>query len=198
MRVMPNMCVISPCDAIEAFKATIATLNWPTPVYIRLAREKTPIITTANTPFAIGKAQILWESSTNPSLGSKASKLEACIVVCGALVHRALLAAKELEGKGVGSIVVNLATIKPFDAETIISCAKKTGAVVTVEEHQIAGGMGSAVAECLAQNCPVPIEFIGVQNKFGQSGTMDELIAHYKMDVPDIIEAVQKVISRKG
>lgn len=187
MRVIPNMCVITPCDAIEAFKATIATLDWSTPIYIRLAREKTPIITTAETPFEIGKAQILWDSQ-NP---------QVTIIACGALLHKALLAAKELEASNVGSIVINLATIKPIDTETIIECAKKTGAIVTVEEHQIAGGMGSAVAECLAQNCPVPIEFVGVHDQFGQSGTMDELIKHYKMDTPDIVKAVNKVIDRK-
>jgi transketolase len=187
MRVIPNMCAITPCDAIEAFKATIATLDWPTPVYIRLAREKTPIITTHETHFEIGKAQILWESE----------KPQVTIIACGALVHRALLAAKDLDEKGMGSIVINLHTIKPLDTETIIECAKKTGAVVTVEEHQIAGGMGSAVAEYLAQNCPVPIEFIGVHDQFGQSGTMNELIAHYKMDTPDIIEAAKKAIARK-
>jgi transketolase len=187
MRVIPNMCVITPCDAIEAFKATVAILEWNTPVYLRLAREKTAIITTADTPFEIGKAQILWESQ-NPVV---------TIIACGALAHRALLAAKELEVGGVGSIVVNLHTIKPLDNETIISCAKKTGAIVTVEEHQIAGGMGSAVAECLAANYPTPIEFIGVHDQFGQSGKMDELIAHYKMDTPDIVAAAKKVISRK-
>lgn len=187
MRVIPNMCVISPCDAIEAFKATVATLNWPTPVYIRLAREKTPIITTAQTPFEIGKAQIMWESQ-NP---------QVTIIACGALVHRALLAAKELGANGVGSIVVNLHTIKPLDTETIFNAVKKTRAVVTVEEHQVAGGMGSAIAEYLAQNHPVPIEFIGVHDQFGQSGKMDELIAHYKMDTPDIIKATKKVIDNK-
>lgn len=187
MRVMPNMCVITPCDAVEAFKATIATLGWPTPIYIRLAREKTPIITTHETHFTIGKAQIMWESN----------EPKVTIIACGALVHRALLVAKDLETNGVGSIVINLATIKPLDSQTIIECAKKTGAVVTVEEHQIAGGMGSAVAECLAQNYPVPIEFIGVHDQFGQSGTMNELIAHYKMDTPNIIEAAKKAISRK-
>ncbi len=187
MRIMPNMCVITPCDAIEAFKATVATMGWKTPVYLRLAREKTAIITTADTPFEIGKAQILWESQ----------QPQVTIIACGALVHRALLAAKELQASGVGSIVINLHTIKPLDTETIIECAKKTGAFVTVEEHQIAGGMGSAVAECIAANCPVPIEFIGVNDQFGQSGKMDELIAHYKMDTPDIIAAAKKVISRK-
>ncbi len=188
-RVIPNMTVISPCDSIEAKKAIVAILKdeIKTPVYLRLAREKTPIITTTETPFEVGKAQILFESE-NP---------QVTIIATGALVHKALVVAKEFEEKGIGSIVVNLATIKPLDIETIINVAKKTGAVVTVEEHQIAGGMGSAVAECLAQNYPVPVEFVGVKDLFGQSGTPDELIEHYGMGVKSIAEAVEKVTKRK-
>jgi transketolase len=188
-RVLPNMTVISPCDAIEAKKATLAALSdiQKTPVYIRLAREKTPVITTDETPFEIGKGQIFYESE-NP---------EVTIVATGALVYKALLVAKELEEDGVGSIVVNLTTIKPLDEKLLIKVAKATQAVVTVEEHQIAGGMGSAVAECLSKEFPVPIEFIGVKDVFGQSGTPDELIAHYEMDVKDIKKACEKVIERK-
>lgn len=189
MRVIPNMTVISPCDAIEAKKATLAALSGEqkTPVYIRLAREKTPIITTDDTPFEIGKAQIFYEGE-NP---------EVTIIATGALVHKALLTAKELEEDGIGSIVVNLATIKPLDEKLVTKVAKATQAVVTVEEHQIAGGMGSAIAECLAKEFPVPIEFIGVQDVFGQSGTPDELISHYAMDTKDIKKACLKVIERK-
>ncbi len=189
MRVVPNMTVISPCDAIEAKKATLVVLSetQKTPVYIRLAREKTPVITTDDTPFEIGKGQIFYESE-NP---------EVAIIATGALVHKALLTAKELEEDGVGSIVVNLATIKPLDEKLIIKVAKATQAVVTVEEHQIAGGMGSAIAECLAKEFPVPIEFVGVKDVFGQSGTPDELIAHYGMDVSDIKKACEKVLERK-
>ncbi len=188
-RVIPNITVISPCDAIEAKKATLEALTSKitTPVYIRLAREKTPIITTEETPFEIGRASVFYESK----------KPEVAIIATGALVHRALLSAKELEEDGVGTIVINLATIKPIDKKTIIEAVQKTKAVVTVEEHQINGGMGSAVAEVLAENFPVPIEFIGVKNKFGQSGKMDELIEHYGMGVQSIKEAVLKVISRK-
>jgi transketolase len=187
-RVIPNMTVISPCDAIEAKKAIVAILEdeQKTPVYLRLAREKTPIMTTLDTPFQVGKAQIFFESE-NP---------QVTIIAVGALVHKALIVVKELEEKGVGSIVVNLATIKPLDTETIINVAKKTGRVVTVEEHQVAGGMGSAVAECLAENYPVPVEFVGVKNLFGQSGTPQELLAHYGMEVKNILEAVNKVIKR--
>lgn len=188
-RVIPNMTIISPCDAIEARKATEAIFkdDIKTPVYLRLAREKTPIITTPDTPFVIGKAQIFFESQ-NPKVA---------IVAIGALVHRALIVAKELEKKGVGCIVVNLATIKPLDVQTIVEVAHRTGAVVTVEEHQIAGGMGSVVAECLAQNYIVPIEFVGVKDLFGQSGTPEQLLEHYEMTEKFIEKAVIKVISRK-
>ncbi len=192
-RVIPRMVVISPCDATEAKKATIALAKTDTPVYLRLAREKTPVMTTEDTPFEIGKAQIFWDSS----LGSRASKLEVTIIATGALVYKALLAAKKLEAEGIGSIVINLATIKPLDEETILTAVKRASSVVTVEEHQIIGGMGSAIAELLAQKFPAPQEFIGVHDQFGQSGNMDELIEHYGLDDKSIVEAVKKVISRQ-
>ena len=185
-RVLPRMIVLSPCDSVEARKATLASVDTGTPVYIRLAREKTPVMTTDETPFDIGKAQIFW-SSTNPKVG---------IIATGGLLHKELLAAKELEGKGIEAEVMNLATIKPLDDKAIVELAKKTGRIVTVEEHQIAGGMGSAVAECLAQNFPVPIEFIGVHDQFGQSGTPDELIEHYGLGTKSIIKAVEKILKR--
>ena len=181
------MVVISPCDAIEARKATIAAAKTKTPVYIRLAREKTPVITSEETPFEIGKSEIFWESK-DPL---------ATIIATGSLVYRALLAAKSLEENGIGTIVLNLSTIKPLDKKTILNAAQRTKGIVTVEEHQVAGGMGSAVAEFLAENHPMRQEFIGVRDQFGQSGTMDELIAHYHMDTPDIIEAVKRAIKRK-
>jgi len=187
MRVQPNMTVIAPADVEEARKATIAVAEYDGPVYIRLARAKSPVFTTKDTPFEIGKAQILFESE----------KPEVAIIVTGALVYNALLAANELESEGVGTIVINNHTIKPLDKKTIVSAAKKAGAVVTVEEHQIAGGAGSAVAEALAQEYPVPIEFIGVHDQFGQSGEPNELIEHYGMGVESIKEAVRKVIKRK-
>lgn len=189
MRVMPNMDVISPCDAIEAKKATLALAQTSRPAYLRLVREKTPIITTEETPFEIEKAQIYWM----PDVGLA----DVGIIVTGGLMHRALLVAKELEVEGVKTKVMNLASIKPIDSEAIITLAKETKAIVTVEEHQIAGGMGSAVAEVLAQNYPVPIEFIGVKDKFGQSGTPDELIEHYGMGKNAIKEAVKKLLGRK-
>jgi transketolase len=189
MRVMPNMDVISPCDAIEAKKATLALAKSGKPAYLRLAREKTPIITTEETPFEIGKAEIYWM----PDVGLA----QVGIIVTGSLTHHALLAAKELESDGVKTKVMNLSSIKPIDVKAIVELAKECKKIVTVEEHQIAGGMGSAVAEVLAQNYPVPIEFIGVKDKFGQSGTPDELVEHYGMGKDAIKEAVKRVLGRK-
>ena len=188
-RAIPNMTIISPCDAVEAKKATIAAAKTDKPVYIRLAREKTPIMTTEQTPFEIGKAQIFFE----PIAGDP----DVAIVATGALVYKALLAAKELEKEKIGVTVINLSTIKPLDGKTIERIAKKSGAVVTVEEHQVSGGMGSAVSEFLSAHHPVPIEFVGVRDVFGQSGTPDELIEHYGMGVSSIISAAKKVKTRK-
>lgn len=187
MRVIPRMTVITPCDYIEAKKATIEATKMKGPVYIRLARENTPIITTEDSPFKIGKAPVIFESE----------KPEVTIVACGSLVHNALLAAKKLDEEGIGVLVLNNHTIKPIDVKAIVSVAKKTGAVVTVEEHQIRGGMGSAVAEVLALEYPVPMEFVGVNDKFGQSGKPEELIEYYGMGVDSIISKAKKVIKRK-
>jgi transketolase len=189
MRILPNIDVLSPCDSLEAKKATIALVKTNKPAYLRLVREKTPIITTEETPMQIGKAEIYWL----PAEGTA----EVGIIATGGLVHRALLAAKELEEEGIKTKVMNLASIKPLDSEAIISLAKECGAIVTVEEHQITGGMGSAVAEVLAQNFPAPIEFVGVRDQYGQSGTPDELIEHYGMGKNSIKEAVMKVLKRK-
>lgn len=183
-RVIPNMVVITPCDSIEARKATIACAKTNSPTYIRLAREKTPIITTEDTPFEIGKAQEFFRAE-NPKVG---------IIACGSLVYNALMAAKQLEGEGIGTVVLNIGTIKPLDREKVIALAKECGKIVTVEEHQIAGGMGSAVAELLAVEHPTKMAFIGVHDKFGQSGTPDELIKHYGMDKDSIKEAVKKLL----
>ena len=185
MRTMPRMVVISPCDAIEAKKATIASAKTNTPVYIRLAREKTPVMTTEETPFEIGKAQIFYESA----------KPEVALVATGALVHKALQVVKKLENE-IGVIVVNLATIKPLDGKIILDVAKRAGRVVTVEEHQIMGGMGSAVSEFLSANYPVPIEFVGIKDQFGQSGTPDELIEHYGLGVAGIEKAVRNILKK--
>ena len=184
-RVIPRMVVISPCDALEAHKATVAAAKTNTPVYIRLAREKTPIMTTEFTPFEIGRAETFWKSD-KPQVG---------IIATGALLHKALQAAKELEKK-VEVEVLNLGTIKPLDEKAIVDLAKKAGKIITVEEHQIRGGMGSAVAECLAKHHPVPMKFIGVDDEFGQSGTPEELIEHYKMGKSAILNAVNALLAQ--
>jgi len=195
-RVLPRMVVISPCDAIEAKKATELSVKIHNPVYIRLAREKTPVMTTLETPFEIGKAQTFFTSKDYDAVSIKKGRVG--IIATGALVYRALQAAQKLDQKGIAVKVLNLATIKPLDTGAIEKLAKETGGIVTVEEHQVAGGMGSAVAEHLAQTVSVPMEFIGVQDQFGQSGTPDELIEHYGMGEKDIIEAVERLLERKG
>jgi transketolase len=183
-RVVPRMTVISPCDAIEARKATVAAARLIGPTYIRLAREKTPLITTEETPFDLGKARIFYQGKKRADVG---------IIATGALVHKALLAARELEADGISTKVLNLSTIKPLDKEAVVSLARETQAIVTVEEHQIIGGMGSAVAECLARNYPVRMAFIGVHDRFGQSGKPEELIDYYGMGTESIIQAVRKL-----
>ena len=183
-RVLPRMVVISPCDAIEARKATEASVATNTPVYIRLAREKTPLMTTDKTPFKIGQAQIFWKGN-KPKVG---------IIATGALLHQALLSAKELREKKIEVDVLNLSTIKPLDRKSLAALANRVKGVVTVEEHQVMGGMGSAVAEFLAEYRPLPMRFIGVQDQFGQSGTPEALIAHYGMDAKAIVDAVKELI----
>lgn len=187
MRVQPNMTVIYPCDVEEARKATMASAKLDKPVYLRFSRSNSPIFTTKDSPFEIGKAELLW----------KAKDPQATIIACGPLLYKALVVAQELQEEGISLLVLNNHTIKPIDTESILRCAKASGAVVTVEEHQVAGGMGSAVAEVLAKEYPVPMEFIGVQDKFGQSGEPDELVEYYGMGVPAIKKAVKDVIKRK-
>ncbi len=188
MRAMPNMIVISACDSEEGRKATIAAAKAGKPVYMRFGRDKTPIMTTPETPFEIGKANVLF----------KPESPRCAIFATGSLVYNALLAAKQLESEGVSVSVTNVHTIKPIDRETIVREARAAGSVVTVEEHQIAGGFGSAVAEVLATECPAPIEFIGVHDSFGQSGEPQELIEHYGMGATHIAAAVRKAIARRA
>ncbi len=188
-RCLPNLIVIAPCDYNETKKATLAAAKYKGPVYLRFAREKTPIFTTEETPFEIGKAYCVWKP--------KNDKPDAAIVACGPLVYNALLAAKELEEENISVCVLNNHTIKPIDAKMIIHVAEKAGAVVTVEEHQIMGGMGSAVAEVLVKNYPVPIEFVGMNDSFGESGEPSQLIEKYGMGVKAIKEAVKRVLKRK-
>lgn len=185
MRVQPPMVVVVPCDAIEARKATVAVAFNNKPSYLRIGREKSAVFTTEDTPFEIGRAEIFRDGK------------DAAIIGCGMLLYNALLAAEELSKEGVECMVINSHTVKPMDEKTIIDAAKHTGAVVTVEEHQVTGGLGSAVAEVLSRNCPTPQEYIGIQNRFGESGKAEELIKHFGMDVASIKDSVKKVIARK-
>lgn len=185
-RVLPNMVVISPCDYIEARKATIALFKTKNPTYLRCARNDTPIITGDETPFAIGKAQIVFQPENGLA--------QIGIISTGPLLYNALLVAKKLEIEGIKIKVMNLSTIKPLDTEAIISLAKETKRIVTVEDHQVAGGMGSAIAECLSQNYPTRIEFVGVKDQYGQSGTPEELAKYYRIDEESIEEAVRKIL----
>ncbi len=188
-RVIPRMMVLSPCDALEAKKATLAAAGHPGPVYLRLAREKTPVITTLETPFEIGKAQVFFQSKKiPPRIG---------IIATGSLVYNALKAAKGLDSEGIGVSVLNLATIKPLDGAGILAFVEDIVGLVTVEEHQVSGGMGSAVAELLAEHYPLPIRFIGVHDQFGQSGEPAELVEHYEMGVESIKEVARTFLSKR-
>jgi len=187
MRALPRFTVISACDAEEGRKATLAAAKLGSPVYMRWGREKSPIMTTPETPFEIGKANIFWKSD----------KPQVAIFATGSLVHNALLAARELEKQKIAVTVVNVHTIKPLDEETVVKLAREAGAVVTVEEHQVHGGLGGAIAERLALKAPTPIEFIGMQDKFGQSGTAAELVEHYGMGPKSIMQATKKALSRR-
>ena len=185
-RVLPNLVVVIPCDAIEAKKATLAIAQeMKGPAYIRFGREKTPQFTTDQTPFKLGRAEVFREGSDVAIIGS------------GILVYNSLRAAVELAKEGIDCMVVNNHTIKPIDRKTIAGAAKKCGAVVTVEEHQINGGAGSAVIEVLAEECPVPVVRVGMQDSFGESGQPFELIEKYGMGVDSIIKAARKVLKKK-
>jgi transketolase len=197
MRVLPTMTVLAPCDSIEARKATLAAARCTGPVYIRFHREKTPIMTTEVTPFEIGKANVFFDNGS-PSTGSGRSPLDVAVIATGPLVHNALLAAAELTKAGIKVRVINSPSVKPLDEATILNAAVDAGCLVTVEEHQIDGGLGSAIAELLVRHRPVPIEFVGVHNRFGESGMPNELVEYFGMGVPHIIEAAKNVMTRKS
>lgn len=187
-RVLPNMTVVVPCDAVEAMKATLAAVEKKGPVYLRFSREKTPVMTTDDTPFEIGKANLLIDPD-KPQVG---------IIACGAILYQALRAAKKLADEHIAVSVLNMHTIKPLDKKALLDLANHTGALVTVEEHQQAGGLGGVVAECLAKELPTPIEFVAVNDRFGQSGEPAELIEHYGLSAETIIEKVKLVLARKN
>lgn len=188
MRALPNVKIFIPCDSNQAKKATIESASIEGPVYIRFSRDKTPLITTDSTPFTTGKTEVYWQNE----------KAQATIFATGYMVYHALLAAKELEGENINVEVANVSTIKPLDVSSVISSIKKTGCAVTVEDHQISGGLGGAIAECLSKEYPAPLEFIGLQDTFAESGKPQELLEKYKMDKNAIIAAVKKVIGRKA
>ncbi|MDP4038654.1 MAG: transketolase C-terminal domain-containing protein [bacterium] len=186
MRSMPNMIVVVPCDYFEAKKATIAIAKNSRPTYLRLAREKTAVITTLDSPFEIGKAQVLFSGS------------DLTIVACGPLVYEALKAAKNLSKQNISAEVINSSTIKPLDKDTILKSAKKTQAVLTVEEAQINGGLGSAIAEVLSENHPTALIRIGARDRFGQSGKITELWEEYELNAKHIEKFAIELIKRKG
>lgn len=181
-RVLPNLTVIVPSDYYEAKKATEAISELDGPAYLRLGRSNTPVYTTNETPFEIGKANLLFEGN------------DATIVACGTMVYEALMAAKELSEKGIFVDVINCHTIKPIDRETILNSARKTKRIITVEEHQVNGGLGSAVAEVVSEEFPVPIKRIGMSDIFGQSGTPEELLVEYGMTKEHIIDEALSLI----
>lgn len=187
-RCWPGIKIFVPCDSIEAKKATIASASFYGPAYLRYSRDKTPLITTEETPFEIGKVMEFWKSDG----------AEVTIMATGYMVYYALVAAKELEEQEhLNTLVVNVPTIKPLDVEGIMHYANHTGAIVTVEDHQAAGGLGGAIAEFLARTRPTPMEFIGLQDTFAESGNPKELLEKYGMGVNSIKEAVRKVRTRK-
>lgn len=184
-RVLPNLTVVVPCDYEETKKCTLALTKMKGPAYFRFAREKTPIITTKKTPFKIGENYLCAEGT------------DVTIAACGPLLYEALVAAKELNAKNISAEVINCHTIKPFDEATLIESVKKTGCCVTVEEHQITGGLNGVVSETLGRQYPVPIEAIGMPDSFGESGPPDELLKKYGMKAKDIVNVAQHVVKRK-
>lgn len=186
MRVLPNMTVISPCDVIEAKKATLALVKINQPCYLRLSRNKSAVITTDKTPFEIGKAAVFSEGR------------DVTIVATGQMVHKALLAAKKLNESNISARVINCHTIKPLDTRTIINAAEETGAIVTIEDHQKIGGLGSAIAELLAEQFPIPLRIIGINDIFGESGNTDELFQKYNLTTDNIIKEVLTVLRMKN
>ena len=185
MRALPGMVVLNPCDFNQTVQATIAAARYNGPVYLRFGRPSVPNFTPEDEPFVIGKAIVLNEGS------------DVTLIATGHTVWESLLAAEALEAEGIKAEVIDIATIKPLDEEAILQSVKKTGAVVVAEEHNLAGGLGEAVAGVLARKHPAPVEFVNGEDKFGQSGTPSALMAAYGLDAPHIAEAAKKAIGRK-
>ncbi|MCQ2084862.1 MAG: transketolase family protein [archaeon] len=186
MRTLPNMTVIVPCDAHETYAATLALAEHNGPAYMRMGRSEFPVIKEEGCKFQIGKAEVIREGK------------DVSIIACGQMVQTSLEAADILEKEGISAEVVNMATIKPLDTEAIIATAKKTGAVVTAEEHSIIGGLGSAVAECLAESLPTPVGRVGTKDTFGESGEAEELLVKYGLTAQDVAAKAKETINKKS
>jgi len=185
MRALPGMVVLNPCDYNQTLQATLAAARYDGPVYLRFGRPAVPNFTPADEPFVIGKAVVLNEGA------------DVTLLATGHTVWEALQAAETLEAEGIAAEVIDLATIKPLDEAAILTSARKTGAVVVAEEHNLAGGLGEAVAGVLALHCPTPMEFVNGADRFGQSGTPSALMAAYGIDAPHIADAARKAVGRK-
>jgi transketolase len=182
MRVLPNMTVIVPCDAVEVEKAVVWAAGHTGPVYIRFGRAAEAVITTNDTPFEVGRAEVFRDGD------------DVALVACGSMVYESFLAAEELSAEGVGARVINCHTIKPLDADTLETAARECGAVVTAEEGQVLGGLGGAVAEALSQRCPVPMRIVGVPDVFGESGAPGELLGKYGLTAENIAAKARELL----
>ncbi|MDB4992286.1 MAG: tktA [Parcubacteria group bacterium] len=186
MRMLPRMVVINPIDAEEARKAVVAAAKTKEPTYIRFGRSPVPVITTSETPFEIGKALTLWN----------ASKPKVALMATGAMSSVALAAARALDADGIACTVLHVPTIKPLDEKAVLAAAQAAGKVITIEEHQVAGGFGSAICEFLAETYPVPVKRLGIQDVFGQSGEPNELLEHYGLGAPHIAEVARQFVGK--
>jgi transketolase len=185
IRSIPNMKMVVPADYWESYKATIAAAATPGPVYIRFGREDVPVVTSEDTPFTFGRGEVFAEGG------------DLTIVACGVMVYEALRAHETLAARGIAARVVDLHTIKPIDRDLLTRCARETGAMVTAEEHQVNGGLGGAVAEVVVQSHPVPMEFVAVNDRFGQSGKPAELMKAFGLTAADIVAAAERALARK-
>ncbi|MCA8980439.1 MAG: transketolase family protein [Planctomycetes bacterium] len=186
MRVLPGMTVIVPADAVEAAAAVRALVDFDGPAYVRLSRAATPVVMPDDYRFEVGKGVVLRDGS------------DLAMIACGVEVPAALDAADLLAAQGISARVIDMATIKPIDEALIVAAARDCGAILTAEEHQVRGGLGSAVAEVVTQHCPVPMDLVGVEDTFGESGTADELLARYGLDAASIATRAKKLVQRKG
>lgn len=186
MRILPNMTVIEPCDALEAEKATVEAAKIDGPVYLRFGRAPVPVITKETDQFKVGRADIMRQGQ------------DVTIIACGQMVYESMLACDELEKEGIRPRLINLHTPKPIDKQAVMDAARQTGAIVTVEEHTVLGGLGSAVAEVVVQNCPVPVRMVGVQDRFGVSGDPDKLFEYFGLRSKNIVIAAKEALKMKA